>query len=207
MKRIIYKIIVFTLLLALLAPSLAGCARESDEAFLLIAEELLQKSATVNMICFGKGLSGTDEEEGYRLSGYLEVSADERQAYAVETVEDIRALAREVYTVAACDQIETVIFAPVQTESSYASFRRYFDAADGDVTHLMVKKDYTPLAVGEVTYQNLRISSHGRGRAEVLVDITVTEGSQTRKDQDVCLSLRYEDGAWKYDTLTYASIR
>lgn len=205
MIRTIYKIVVFSLLLSLLVPSFAGCARESDGELLAIAEDLLKKSEAVNTICFGDGLSGM-EEGGYPMTGYAEVTEEDRVKYGVSSVEDIRALARAVYTVSACDHIDTVIFAPVQTENTYLSFRRYFDAADGDKTHLMVKKVYEPLAKGEVSYQNLRIASHGRSRAEVLVDITVTEGEESRIEKDVIFSLRYEDGAWKYDTLTYASI-
>lgn len=208
MKRIICKNAVFLLLVALLFSSLAGCARESDEAFLSTAEALLQKTAAVNEICFGKGLAfGGDG--AYVTSGYVEATKEAREKYGVNTVDELKALIRSVYSVATCDYIDTVIFNPVKNgETGYLSYRRYFDAMDGDGNVcLMVKKEYEPLATGEVSYTNVRLSSHGRSRAEILVDITVSDGENTRTDRDVLLSLRYEDGGWKYDTVTYSSLK
>lgn len=206
MKRTVFKITLFVLLLALLVPAFAGCARESDEAMLAIAEEQLAVTAKVNEICFGAGLAAM-EKDGYPMSGYLETTEESRAKYGVSSVEDIKKMIASAYTVAASDSIDQVIFRPVQVDGSYASYRRYVDAVDDDVTHLMVKKDYLPLTEGEVSYSNLRLASHGRSRAEVLVDVTVTDGTQTRTDKDVLLRLRFEEGTWKYDTLTYASIR
>ena len=192
-------------MICLLAPSFIGCTQESDEALITVAADLLEKSKTVNMICFGEGLAKS--EDGYALSGYTEVAEADRARYGVETVEDIRALAREVYSFAACDYIDSVIFSPVQSESGYVSYRRYFDASEDDVTHLMVKNEYDSFVTGDVSYDNLRVALHKRNRAEVLVDITVTNGEETRTDKDVTLSLRKEDGVWKYDTMTYSSIK
>lgn len=206
MKRTVFKTAVFILLISLLVPTLVGCARESDEAFLAIAEKQLAVTAMVNEICFGAGLAAM-EKDGYPMSGYLETTEEARAKYGVSSVADIKKMIASAYTVAASDSIDQVIFRPVQVDGSYASYRRYVDAADGDVTHLMVKKDYEPLTEGTVSYANLRLKSHDRSRAEVLVDVTVTDGTQTRTDKDVLFRLRFEEGAWKYDTLTYASIR
>ena len=205
MKRIIYKIIVFTLMFCLLVPTLSGCAKEDEKTLIATAEALIEKSKVVNEICFGKGLSCMSEG-GYILSGYVEASKEDCERYGISSTEDIKALAREVYSVAACDYIDQVIFAPVQTGSGFISYRRYFDATEDDVAHLMVKKEYEPLAVGEVSYTNVRVASQKRNRAEILVDITVTEGDKTRTDKDVALTMRKENDAWRLDTLTYASI-
>ena len=205
MKRVIYKLTVFILMISLLVPSLVGCAKEDDATLLTVAQELLEKSNAVNKICFGEGL--TKSEDGYKLSGYSEVTAEDREKYRLATVEDIRALVREVYSVAACGYIDSVVFSPVQTESGYVSYRRYFDATENDIIHLMVKNEYEPLTTGDVTYENVRVASHKKSRAEILVDITVTDGSETRTDKDVMLSLRKEGGAWRFDTVTYSSIK
>ena len=206
MKRLVYKIIVFTLFFTLLVPMFSGCAAESDEALLTTAKQLLEKSKTVNEICFGEGLAFM-EEGGHSMTGYLEATKEARERYAVSSTEDIRALVREVYSFASCEYVDSVIFSPIYTETGYISYRRYFDTTTDDgVSHLMVKKEYEPNAVGEVSYSNVRISSHKRSRAEILVDVTVTDGVKSRTDKDVEFLLRKEDGAWKLDTLTYASI-
>lgn len=193
------------LALLLLIPTLAGCTDESDEALITRAEELLEKSKTVNEICFGEGLA-VMEEGSYPLTGYLEASKEDCEKYGILTTEDIKALVREVYSVATCDYVDSVIFSPVHTETGYLSYRRYFDATEDDILHLMVKKDYEPFAVGEVSYTNVRVSSHKRKRAEILVDITVTDGERSRTEKDVSLAMRKEDGVWKLDSLSYASI-
>jgi hypothetical protein len=61
--------------------------------------------------------------------------------------------------------------------------------------------------VGTVSYDNLRLVAHDRTRAAILVDVTVTDGTQTRTDKDILFRLRFEGETWKYDTLTYSSIR
>ena len=71
---------------------------------------------------------------------------------------------------------------------------------------LMVKKDYEVKAHGTVTYGNLRVESHARTRATVLTDVSVTDGENSRVYENVSFDLRFEDGAWKLDTVTYASL-
>ncbi len=207
MKKTVCKIATFLLLVAVTATSLAGCARESDEEFLALSEALLTKSAAVNEICFGEGLAYGDED-AYVTSGYVEATRASREKYGIETVEEMKALIADVYSVATCEYIDTVIFSPVRDGVTVTSYRRYFDALDGEGgVCLMVKKDYLPLAVGSVSYANLRIVSHSRARAEILADVTVTDGESTRTDRDVSFDLRYEQGAWKLDTVTYASLK
>lgn len=207
MKRTVFKILIFAMVSLLLVASLAGCARESEEEMIAIVHTQLAKTAKVNAICFGEGLTPS-EEGGYQLSGYSEATVESRAKYGVDTVEEIFALMRECYSVAACEYIDTVVFNPVKEETAFASFSRYFDANDGnDNVCLMVRKGYVPHAVGEVSYDNIRLEKHSRSRATVLVDVTVTEGEESRTDKNVKLDLRYEDGAWKFDTLTYSSIR
>lgn len=209
MKTIGCKIAAFSLLLAMLLMLLPSCARESDEEFLSTVTEMLATSAAVNEICFSKGLVYDEEEEGtYKTSGYVEATQASREKYGVSSVADIKAMMTSVYSVATCDYIDTVIFNPVREGTSFASYRRYFDAMDGDGgTALMVKKDYEPLALGSVSYSEIRISSHSRARAEILVNITVADGENSRTDRDVSLPLRFEDGAWKFDSVTYSSLK
>lgn len=207
MRRTVYKISIFVLACLLILPLFAGCARESTDEMLAICKAQLEKTRIVNAICFGEGLTPS-EEGGYQLSGYAEATGESKAKYGVDTVEDIITMMRECYSVATCDYIDKVIFNPVKGDSAYASFSRYFDALDGkDHTALMVRKGYIPLAYGDVSYENLRIKSYNRSRAEILVDVTVKEGENSRTDKNVKLSLRYEEGTWKYDTVTYSSIR
>ena len=208
MKRVICKISAFLLLLAVAAPLFSGCARETDEELLSTATHLLEESALVNEICFGAGLSYVkDESEGYLTPGYAEATEQARTQYGVQSVADIKERVRTVYSTATGDYVDSIIFQPVRDENTVLTYRRYFDAEDGKGRAcLMVKKDYEPFATGSVQYGNVRIQKHTRSRAEILVDITVTDGTESRTDKDVCFCLRYEDG-WRFDTLTYASLK
>ena len=207
MKRTVCKIAVFLLLFSLVLTSFTGCARESDEELIATAEALLEKSAAVNEICFGKGLAYGDTD-AYITSGYVEATKAAREKYGVNTVEELKAMIKSIYSVATCDYIDTVIFNPVREGNTFTSYRRYFDALDGKGNVcLMVKKGYEPLAVGDVSYANVRLASHSRSRAEILVDVTVTDGENSRTDQAVSFDMRYEGGAWKLDTVTYASLK
>lgn len=208
MKRFLCKTLIFMLLFALFLPTLSGCARETDEALLTTATRLLTESALVNEICFGAGLSHVaDQSEGYLTPGYAEATEASRAKFGVATVQDILDKIRAVYSASAAEAVEGVVFEPVREGNTVISYRRYFDAEDGKGNLcLMVKKDYKPLAVGSVSYANIRIVKHTRSRAEILVDLTVTDGTESRTDKDVSFPLRYEDG-WRLDTLTYASLR
>lgn len=207
MKTTVCKTAVFLLLLSLVLTALSGCAGESDAEFLALTESLLEKSAAVNEICFGKGLA-YDEKNGYTVSGYAEASEESRAKYGIQTVEELKALITAVYSVAMVDHIDRVVFNPVKEENTFLTYRRYFDAMDGEGgVALMVKKDYLPIAHGDVSYTNLRVDSLGRRRATVLVDITVTDGTSTRTYESVSLAMRREDGVWKFDTVTYASLK
>lgn len=208
MKRILCKTAIFLLLFALLLPTLSGCARETDEELYGTVVQLLEESALVNALCFGTGLSPVkDESEGYLTPGYAEATEASRTEYGVSSVQDITDKIRAVYSTSAAESVESVVFEPVRLENTVLAYRRYFDAEDGEGNLcLMVKKDYEPLAVGSVSYENIRIVKHSRSRAEILTDITVTEGEESRTDKDVSFLLRYEEG-WRLDTLTYASIK
>ena len=206
MKRTICKITIFLLLLSAFVTSFSSCARESDEEFLTLTAELLQKSAAVNEICFGEGLA-YDEQNGYATSGYAEATEESCLKYGVRTVEEIKALVASVYSVAVADYIDDVVFQPVKDGNTFLTYRRYFDAMDGEGNvALMVKKDYEVKAHGTVTYGNLRVETHARTRATVLTDVSVTDGENSRVYENVSFDLRFEDGAWKLDTVTYASL-
>ena len=207
MRTTVCKIVVFLLLLSLTVGSVSGCKKQSEEEFLATAALLLEKSIAVNELCFGEGLSYGDED-GYATGSYEEATVASREEYGVNTVEDIKALVAEVYSISMVDYIDKVIFNPVKEENTFVTYRRYFDAMDGTGNvALMVKKDCAPLAVGKVSYSNLRIEDHGSKRATVLVDITVSKGEESRTDKDVSLNMRREDGAWKFDTATYSSLK
>ena len=208
MKRTIYKILVFMLLLSLVLPTFSGCARENDEELSEIASRLLAESAIVNEICFGAGLSHVkDATEGYLTPGYAEATAEARTRFGVDTVAEIQEKMYAVYSTATCDYINSVIFQPVLGDGTVASYRRYFDAENGEgKTCLMVKKDYDVFVFGVATYDNVRVVKHTRSRAEIKVDITVTDGEESRTVKDITFPLRYEDG-WRLDTVTYASIK
>ena len=66
--------------------------------------------------------------------------------------------------------------------------------------------NYKQFARGVASYSNLRITSHKRNTAVLTVDITVTDGEQTREISGVELDLCYENGGWYFNELTYASI-
>jgi hypothetical protein len=207
MKTNIYKIAVFLLLFALLLPTLSGCAvRESDEELLAVAEEKLRKSVAVNEICFGDGLA-LMTEGGYTHLGYMQVTRESREQYGITTTEDIKRMVAEVYSEETCLYVDTLIFTTVNTDAttSYSRYMDEYNEVKGE-HYLLAKMNYKQFARGVASYSNLRITSHKRNTAVLTVDITVTDGEQTREISGVELDLCYENGCWYFNELTYASI-
>ena len=207
MKTVLCKISIFLLMIALLLPMLLACGSEPDEEVLATARSLLTQSAEVNALCFAEGILPTTHEAAFSSGGYTEADTETMGKYGVTCVADIRAKISAVYSVAAAEQAERILFSPVQSEGAYASYRRYYDTVTEDGRALlMVKREYTPLARGTVSYDNVRLKENARSRAVILVDITVTDGERTRTLTDESFSLRREESGWRLDTLTYASV-
>ena len=204
------KITVFLLLLFVLVTSFSGCAAESDEALLETAKELLSASILVNEMLFGEGIDYC--EDGYGTGGYKQAKEESLAAFGVKSVADIRAKVAAVYSISACDWINTVVLSPVKTDNLVLSYSRYYDSTvpdgeGGEIPVLMVKKDYEPYQVGTPRYENVRLVSHARTRAEIAVDIVVEKDGEVTSYDGVALTMRKEDGVWKFDTLTYASAK
>ena len=211
MKIKFYKIAVFLVIATLLLPILSGCTetQKSDGgAILAAAKEKLERSIEVNRICFGEGLS-TLQEGGYPIGGYAEVDPTAAEAVGIRTVSDIKKLIREVYSAGTSAYVEGSLFHSDNSGEGYSSYSRYLDVTDekSGESHLMTKKDYVPLAVGTASYANIRLTSQKKSTAEIMVDITVTDGTETREFPDTVLTMCYENGEWYFDELTYASLK
>ncbi len=209
MQRKVVKIIAFCLLIACFLGVLAGCGKPDEAAFLTEAEALLVKAEAVNALCFGEGLA--PEENGYTSGGYTEAAEESLAAYGVKKTADMKAMVREVYSVTVADWVEEVTFSAVYAESTVVAYSRYYDSVaseeEGDRAVLMVKDDYQPLLKGRAVYSHLRVVSLKRNKAEILVDVTVTYGEESRVEKDVSLALRREEQGWRFDTPTYVTFQ
>lgn len=204
MQRKVVKITAFFLALVCLLGSFVGCGKPDEEAFLLTVEALLKETEAVNALCFGEGLAV--REDGYTSGSYAEAAEESLAAYGVKNTAEIKEKVRRVYSVTVAEWVEEITFSAVYADSTVLSYSRYYDtvvAEEDDRAVLMVKKDYEPLLVGRTVYGNIRVVSLSSKRAEILVDVTVTHEGKSRVEKDVSLALRFEEGAWRFDTPTY----
>ena len=204
----VVKILCFLLIFACLQAVLVGCNQPNEAEFLKTAEALLTEAELVNALCFGEGLA-YDAENGYTSGGYCEATEESLSAFGVSSVTEIRARIRAVYSVVTAEWVESVALSATYEDSTVLSYSRYYDTVaaeeSGNRPVLMVKKNYESLLSGRATYDNLRIVSLKRGRAEILVDVTVTKDGESRVEKDVSLSLRLEEDGWRFDSPTYVS--
>lgn len=204
MKRILCILIGICLVFGL-----SSCGGPADEEIVPVIEGLLAKSAIVNEICFGEGLETYDG--GVSIGAYQEASAAAFTRYGIKNTADIREKVGEVYSKETCDWIYTVILQAVMVDSGVQSYARYYDYEikdeNGNVqkTVLMVNENYDPLTVGRAEYRNISIQESRKDRVVFTVDVAVTYQEKTQVYEDEEYIIRFEDGAWKLGTATYAT--
>ena len=206
MQRKIVKILAFCLVFLCFVPSLGSCSKPDETAFLAEVNDLLVKAEAVNFLCFGEGLG--IKEGGYKSGSYTEAKEEDLSAYGVTNTASIKAKIAAVYTVTTAAWVESLVFSATYEDSTVLVYSRYYDSVAAEKTGnrpvLMVKENYEGLLNARATYSNVRVVELSSRRAEILVDVTVTNAKgETRTETDVELSLRYEENGWRFDEATY----
>lgn len=179
----------------------------TEQEQLALIEEvkgLLSLSAKVNSLTLGEGISA--KEGGYSSGGYTEAELASLEKYSVSNVKDIQQLIRQVYTEDVAVWLEAKLFAPQTVDGVVLTPTRYYEAETsesfGNRQVLMVNTNYEPLLVGDVVYENVRLSACSSMNATVLVDALVTKDGKTQHTKDVSLTLVKQDGVWRFQDMT-----
>lgn len=206
MQRKVIKITAICLALFCLLSALSGCAKPDEEIFLAEVSELLTEAEKVNVLCFGKGLA--PKEGGYKEGSYTEADEESLAYFEVTNLASIREKIASVYSVTTAEWVEKVTLSATYEDSEVLSYSRYYDSVTqeqgGARAVLMVKERYEALLFARATYANIRVVTLSSRRAEILVDITVTDAEgESRTEKDVSFKLRCEENGWRFDEATY----
>ncbi len=209
MQRKIRFFALLSALLLLLASFVSCSADESDEQLLAIAKELTEASAPINELLFGEGILPL--ENGYSHSAYTEADIAYLEKFGVSSVEDIKAKIKSVYASATASWIESTVLSSAKAEGQVLTYVRYYDGTkmegSDSIPVLMVKDNYEPLIYGTVSYSNYQIKKSQKKEVIFTVDITVTDGEDVKNFPSSEIIMVKEDGLWRLDSTTYASIK
>lgn len=202
----VIKITVLCLVFLCLLSALSGCAKPDEATFLAEVTQLLTEAEKVNVLCFGEGL--LPKEGGYKVGSYTEASEESLAYFGVTSVASIKAKIAAVYSVTATAWVEKVTLSATYEDSEVLSYSRYYDTTveeeAGDRAVIMVKNGHEALLTARATYSNVRVVELSSRRAEILVDVTVTNAEgESRTEKDVSLKLRNEENGWRFDEATY----
>jgi FtsH-binding integral membrane protein len=131
--------------------------------------------------------------------------------YGVSSVEDIKARLSEVYSEATAAWVVGTVLTSVKEQSQVLTYARYYDDKKMEgvnfVPVLMVRENHDQMAFGKASYTDYVLKSSSRKEAVFTVDITVTDGKETRVFSDVRITMVKEKNGWRLDTTTYASLK
>ncbi len=203
------KLFILLLVLVFAFLSFSSCgAKESDGELISIAKELTEASVSVNRMIFGDGIAV--KEDGYSVGSYTEGDEESLAFFGVGSVADIEARVASVYSDATAAWIKSTVLTSVKEESQVLTYARYYDGEKmvgmDFVPVLMVRDNHESIAVGEASYANYTLVSAGRREAVFTVDITVTDGEKSKSFPNSKITMVKEDGAWRLDTTTYATL-
>ena len=99
----------------------------------------------------------------------------------------------------------------VKEQSQVLTYARYYDDKKMEgvnfVPVLMVRENHEQMAFGKACYADYALQSSSRKEAVFTVDITVTDGKETKVFSDVRVTMVKEENGWRLDTTTYASLK
>ncbi len=198
------KIIVLSVMMAVIIMSLASCGSHTDENEVKrIVEDLVTASYELNDIYFGKGLTFDPEGES-TLKDYYPAA----ESVKYKSTADIKAATEAVFTKEYCDILYEAAFSGFSSyaysddEDSSLSVNgkvlaRYID--DYDILH--VYGEITPVIekMREYDFDSMTIKKN----TESFIDVIVPSMIDGKKDMDIKLSLRNTENGWRLDSPTY----
>ena len=209
----IKKVILLTLVVIIALLSVTGCNkkdREYDETEVInAARGLIEKSAVVNELFYGKGLVILDDKN-YANGNYYMADPLSVEMYGISTVEDMKELARECFTVSYSNNLIDTVFSSVSDDSGIQGLARYYQkmsSLDDTPECIMVLNDPDRVFLKDTVtydYTSVRVLGSEGEYVKVSVSVTVENADKKVQTKTVEIKLIEENGVWKIDTPTYA---
>ena len=190
MKKTVFKISLLAMLIVILAISLVGCGKISEDEAKTYIKDLVEKSYDLNDIYFGKGLNYVDN--GNPNDSYMVVSVTERYITKNALIIATRQVFSQTYAQSLIDGAFSGYGSPIN-QNSVMSRYSIFDE-DGLI---YVNKNYEALIEQVRTYnfENIEITKISRRFVEANIF--------TEKNEKVKVVLVKENNEWRLDSATY----
>lgn len=206
MKKIISAFLLLSLVFTLFS---CGKITYNEEDVKSAARELISKSATLDEIFWGAGISYI-EDLNYSSGSYYMASALSLMEYGIDTIYDIETLAFETFSIKyATSSLNSVLGSIKDSESVYVLaryYQKYSDAAETIPECIMVNSKYVPLLTDKVEYlfDTIEVMGSDSKYIYISIEVDVSRGEKTER-KTLSISLVVEDGKYKIDTPTYTT--
>ena len=191
MARKVFKAIIISVLIAILAIGTVGCEKATEEEAVSLVKDLVSRSYELNVIYYGEGLKYKDSGNPNDL--YMVVY--EQEKYILKS--QLTKATREVFSESFATSIIDMSFNGVQSQINQNSVQpRYMTQIDDDLIY--VNKAYEPVVSGEIAkynYDTIEITKISRRFIEARI--------KTTSGQTVNVTLIKEDNGWRLDSGTY----
>ena len=190
MKRII-KLTSLIMLIAILAISIIGCGKVSENEAHEIIKSLITDAYELNEIYYGDGIVYKDSGNPNDL--YMEAYENEKYALKNKLVERTYEVFSETYA----ESLIGLAFGGVQSEINQGSIQpRYMTLDDDPKGWIFVNTDYEPLVKEVARYDFTTISIIKISRR--FIEATI----KTTKNEEVKVTMVNEGRGWRLDSAT-----
>ena len=200
MKRV-FTVFLTTILIAILAISLVGCAPEEGEA-LAIAKDLIYRSIELNEIFFcKKGIAY--KETGNSNDIYMPVLETEKYILKSKLVE----ATRSVFSYSYADSIISMAFNGVQSEINQNSVQsRFMVMGEDDMLYVNKNYEYVVENCTEYDYDTIKITYISGSFIEATIKGVRTsekDGELVKETVTVEVTIINESDGWRLNSATY----
>lgn len=190
MKRII-KFASVIMLIAILAISVIGCGKLSENEAKKAIKDLINDAYELNEIYYGKGIVYKDSGNPNDL--YMQAYENEKYALKNKLVERTYEVFSETYA----ESLIGLAFGGAQSEINQGSIQpRYMTLEDKYDGWIFVNTDYEPLVekVAEYDFNTINIIKISRRFIEATI--------KTTKNEEVKVTIVNEGNGWRLDSAT-----
>ena len=210
MKRIIAAILA-AISLSFVIFSLASCDRSYDETEVLAAARpLIEESAELNEIFWGKGIRYDEGDLSSSIGAYYRADFFDLDRYNIRTIEDLKNKTRAVFTQRYCENIFSTVFSSIVDDEIqfYARyFQKYSDENNTVPEYIMVYSNAIALLKDNVVYlyDTMRVTGSKRESVYVSIDVVVTNSEGKSQTNTLNIGFIEEENGWRINTPTYNS--
>ena len=201
-RKIIALLLVFTIL------TLISCDknREYDEGEVkAAAQELIEKSESVNLVFYGTGIAYDDDKNN--SSGYYYPASEAHlNELGFKTISELKAKTKEVYTKALCEIIFSTRLTSVSDGGYVISLARYYEKEVDGYPIIMVYTAAEPQYTNSIVYlyDTLRVEGSKGELIYVTIDLLLTSTEGKEQTVNARLALLEESDGYRLDTLSFA---